>query len=197
MKLRPTALSQGYHEHRWEARMPPPPESMLVWVGGRYVLCAADIPTLIRGRGEIGIVTSRGRRALLRRRPEDDEGTQLGREWNRTFIECETRGYIGVVDSRIRHIRRLPDLAVAQCRNDPKPRGSARHESAQLRNTTIDTKRQTRFRNSIVPTLLTMIVWVIIGVVGQQLPKKSAFYRTAELRDCHLITISVPYRLWI
>ena len=24
---------------------------MLVWVGGRYVLCAADIPTLIRGRG--------------------------------------------------------------------------------------------------------------------------------------------------
>ena len=33
-----------------------PPESMLVWVGGRYVLCAADIPTLIRGRGENGIV---------------------------------------------------------------------------------------------------------------------------------------------
>ena len=35
---------------------PPPPESMLVWLGGRYVLCAADIPTLIRRRGEIGIV---------------------------------------------------------------------------------------------------------------------------------------------
>ena len=93
-------------------------------------------------------VTSCGRRALLRRRPKDDEGTQLGREWIRTFIECETRGYIGVVDSRIRHIRGLPDLAVAQCRNDPKPRGSARHESAQLRNTTINTKRQTWFRNN-------------------------------------------------
>ena len=77
-------------------------------------------------------VTSRGRRALLRRRPEDDEATQLGREWNRTFIECKTRGYIGFVDSRIRHIRRLPDLAVAQYRNDPKPRGSARHESARI-----------------------------------------------------------------
>ena len=97
---------------------------------------------------KINTVTSCGRRALLRRRPKDDEGTQLGREWIRTFIECETRGYIGVVDSRIRHIRRLPDLAVAQCRNDPKPRGSARHESAQLRNTTINTKRQTRFRNT-------------------------------------------------
>ena len=81
----------------------------------------------------IHITTSRGRRTLLRRRPEDDEGTQLGREWNRTFIECETRAYIGVVDSRIRHIRRLPgDLAVAQYRNDPKPRGSARHESARI-----------------------------------------------------------------
>ena len=78
------------------------------------------------------IVTSCGRRALLRRRPEDDEGTQLGREWNRTFIECKTRGYIGVGDSRIRHIRRLPDLVVAQYRNDPKPRGSARHESARI-----------------------------------------------------------------
>ena len=29
---------------------------VLVWFGGRYVLCAADIPKLIRGRGEIGIV---------------------------------------------------------------------------------------------------------------------------------------------
>ena len=43
-----TALPQGYDA--------PPHESTLVWVDGRYVLCAADIPTLIRGRGEIGIV---------------------------------------------------------------------------------------------------------------------------------------------
>ena len=35
---------------------PPPPESMFVWVGGCYILCAADIPTFIQGRGEIGIV---------------------------------------------------------------------------------------------------------------------------------------------
>ena len=77
-------------------------------------------------------VTSCGRRALPRQRLEDDEATQLGREWNRTFIECKARGYIGVIDSRIRHIRRLPDHAVAQYRNDPKPRGSARHESARI-----------------------------------------------------------------
>ena len=44
--------TSGYHDNvgSYDA---PPPESMLVWVGGRYVLCAADIPTLIRGRGEI------------------------------------------------------------------------------------------------------------------------------------------------
>ena len=37
---------------------PPLPESMLVWVGGHHILCAADIPTLIweKGKGEIGIV---------------------------------------------------------------------------------------------------------------------------------------------
>ena len=29
---------------------------MLVWAGFRHVLCAADIPTLIRGRGEISII---------------------------------------------------------------------------------------------------------------------------------------------
>ena len=31
----------------------PSPESILVWVGGPYVLCAADIPTLIRGEGKL------------------------------------------------------------------------------------------------------------------------------------------------
>ena len=66
MKLRATALLQAIINivGNYDAPppftplppSPPPPESMLVWVSGRYVLCAADIPTLIRGRGEIGIV---------------------------------------------------------------------------------------------------------------------------------------------
>ena len=87
---------------------------------------------------------------LLWQRPEDDEATQLGREWNRTFIECKTQGYIGVVDSQIRHVRQLPDLAAAQYRNNPKPRGSARHESARItKHNNLNTKRQTRFRKTI------------------------------------------------
>ena len=37
----------------YDASPPPPPplDPMLVWVGGRYVLCAVDIPTLVQGRG--------------------------------------------------------------------------------------------------------------------------------------------------
>ena len=34
----------------------PPPESTLVWVSAHHVLCAADISTLIQGRGETGII---------------------------------------------------------------------------------------------------------------------------------------------
>ena len=59
MKLRATALPQGsisIVSYDPLPPPPPPPESMLVWVGGRYVLSAADIPTLIRGREEIGII---------------------------------------------------------------------------------------------------------------------------------------------
>ena len=114
-------------------------------------------------------VTSQGRHALAFRqswrRPVDGEGMQLGRECSRTFIECETWGYIGVIDSRIRHIRRLPDLAVVQYQNDPKPQGSAwhvQHESdMKLWNTTINTKRQIRFCYSTFPDCWTMYSWII------------------------------------
>ena len=119
--------------------------------GGSGGGCSGGDGCSRHGDDDDNTVTSHGWRALLRRRPEDDEGTQLGRQWNRTFIECKTRGYIGVVDSRIRHIRRLPDHAVARYRNNLKPQGSPRHESAQItKHNNLNTKRQTRFCNNTI-----------------------------------------------
>ena len=53
-------------------------------------------------------------------------------------------------------IRRLPDHAVAQYRKDPKPWGSARHESARITKHSTLKKRQRRFRNNILIQLLTV-----------------------------------------
>ena len=65
---------------------PPPPESMLVWVGGRYVLCAADIPTLIQGRGEIGIVPT-----LLTMIVEWYLLGVIHEKWNKILLEKSNR----------------------------------------------------------------------------------------------------------